>query len=141
MAKYKAATLHEKRTRVAHCNQLIESISSYGRRFFYNSDNGRRDEIVLSNAGRVYFLNTHLNDLVYTHTSRTWLKFSSGGTLRCLVEAMRDYVIKGEKLDINGICPMRIRAENGNIWGYPKQEAEKLISEIKSNPIFYSESI
>ncbi|MEC6833013.1 hypothetical protein VXS06_14695 [Photobacterium toruni] len=137
MAKYKAATQEEKIERAEHCNDLIKEIASYGRKFFYCQSNNKTAELLVSSlGGRVYFLDHKSSQLIYTHSSRTWNGFTHGGTLRALVESMRDYIMKGHHLNIDLICCKRIREEDGNIWGYESSEAIKLLETIKSNPIF-----
>lgn len=136
MAKYKTATQEQKLERAEHCNDLIKEVAAHGRKFFYGKRRNVTAQLMISNGGRVYFLDHQSSKLVYTHQSCHWSGFTSGGTLRALVESMRDYITKGHLLNINWICRKRIREEDGNIWGYEPSEAIKLLDAIKNNPIF-----
>ncbi|MEC6833012.1 hypothetical protein VXS06_14690 [Photobacterium toruni] len=135
MSKYKPATMHEKQERIIHCNRLIKMIASYGCKFFYCD--GDIAVLMLTANGRVYLFDEYTKELINTHNTRGhWPGFSNGGTLQRLVCSMRDYVIKGKHLNIKSICCPGFYTDGGNVWGYPPEEAEKLINAVKSNPIF-----
>lgn len=108
--------------RLEHANQLIQIISSHGRRFFYSDKTKRTAFFFLNHNSRVYFVDEYTGKAIYTHKTtftNKWSGFSHGGTLRALVEAMRDYIVKGTHLDPYDLGPERRNTDDGNIWGYP----------------------
>lgn len=111
--------------RLQHANDLIKVISSHGRRFFFDKATGNIASLHLDVRGRVWFKDDYSGKLIYTHhtaiTSR-WQGFSHGGTLRSLVEAMRDYITKGQPLSQGWIAPERV-TPGSNIWGYSNEDA------------------
>lgn len=132
-AKYTPASMELKQQRIDECNKVIKSISSYGREFFRYKD--RVAQLVLSKDGRVYFIDEYTQEVIYTHRRYChWRGFNNGGTLKSLIEAMRDHVIRGDLLRLGFICAKR--SDDSNIWGYESSEAKKLIEEIKDSPIF-----
>lgn len=124
-------TAHE---RLAHANALITAISEHGRKFFRHHD--RVSQMQLDQEGRVWFLDMYRSKFIDTHQSGRWEGFSHGGTLRGLVEQIRDYVVDGTYLSSWIICPERIREEDGNIWGYSKEDAAALRAICATMPIF-----
>lgn len=120
--------------RVEHANELIKVIASHGRNFF-----GHKGDIAtleLDKNGKVWFVDEYTKCRIYTHYSRRWKGFNHGGTLRGLVEAMRDYITKGKKLTLGWIAPTRYNPENGDIWGYGKEAAATVREEAAKLPIF-----
>jgi hypothetical protein len=121
--------------RVDQCNALIKLIASTGRKFFSDKD-GFVSSLELAKNGRVLFVDYYSRRRVDTH-KREWAGFTSGGTLRNLVELMRDYIKKGEKLPIYFIGLER--RDGSNIWGYPEAELKALRIEAAKLPIFEAE--
>lgn len=133
----------ERQARVAEANALIELIASHGRQFFryrgraeYNAKDknttwypaNRVARFELRN-GRLYYVDEYSQRAVYlqrTGFRNAWFGFTHGGTLRALVESMRDYILDGtpvprwqiviQQRDANGL-------EN-NIWGYDVASAQ-----------------
>lgn len=130
----------EKQQRVEHCNELIRLIGSCGRRFFYNAEHDRYAymEIV---RGRIYIVDDYSGKRIYTRYTpfgNRWKGFSHGGTLRDLVERMRDYIAEGKKIPI-GYLPLE-RWEGGlknNIWGYAEKAAEHVRTEALKSPVVW----
>jgi hypothetical protein len=119
--------------RVEHANELIKVIASHGRKFFdYKGDIATLE---LDKNGKVWFVDEYTKCRIYTHYSRRWSGFNHGGTLRGLVEAMRDYITKGKCLPIGWIAPIRCNPENGDIWGYGKDAAAAVRAEAAKLPI------
>ena len=83
--------------RLKNANELIQVISKCGRRFFQHK--GYVSTLELSDTGRVFFVDYYTKKRIYTHYSRRWSGFTSGGTLRRFVEALRDYITKGHLLN------------------------------------------
>lgn len=123
--------------RVGHVNALIKQIGDHGRRFFYRD--GRYAYMDVDITGKVWIMDECTGQRIYTHNERKWKGFMHGGTLRSLVEDFRDYILNGERIPLNLICPERAERSNGNIWGYPGDEAEKLKSACKDSPVFIND--
>ncbi|MER2492356.1 hypothetical protein [Catenovulum sediminis] len=109
--------------RVKHINQLIGIISSYGREFFKHENFISFME--KDKNGKVWFTDYYTKRRIYTHYKGDWRGFTSGGTLKNLVERFRDYITKGELISIQLIAPKRF-SEDSNIWGYPKECVEEM---------------
>ncbi len=125
-----------RRERLEHANALIKLISSRGRRFFYNKGADRTAEMWIDLNGRIWFMDDYTGQPIYTLYRGRWRGFSHGGTLRDLVIRLHDYIAHGHLLSIEIICPTRNNPEDGNIWGYPKEEAELLRQECEGLPLF-----
>jgi hypothetical protein len=99
-----------KRERARKANELIDTIAFCGRRFFnhrYGVSHFRVDV-----RGRVWFWDGFTAALIYV-AYKHWSKgFSQGGTLRDLVNALRDYIRTGEPLGA-----WRFDYDK-NYWGY-----------------------
>lgn len=111
-----------KAERVQHANQLIAVIAAHGRRFFFDTASGRTGQIICDPRGRVWYRDARTSKDIYTHSTGftpRWRGFSHGGNLRGLVEMIRDYVTKGERIDAYYLGMERSNPANGNIWGYP----------------------
>ncbi|HDR9065509.1 TPA: hypothetical protein ACU967_002267 [Burkholderia contaminans] len=119
--------------RAVHANTLIKIIASHGRRFFYSESKNQYARIELDERGRVWFIDYYTGKRIYTHRSGHWNGFTSGGTLKSLVEDMRDYITFGMRIAPWKIAPPR---ENGsNIWGYPAEAAEAVRKAALALPI------
>ncbi|MCA7945606.1 hypothetical protein [Burkholderia vietnamiensis] len=106
-----------KQERVEHANALIRAIAAHGRRFFYSKTNDRYARLELDGRGRVWFIDDYREARIYTHKAGCWnrMGFSHGGTLKSLVERMRDYVMNGWQLPRGAIAP--------SYWGYSIETA------------------
>lgn len=130
-----------KQERVEHANQLIQVIAKHGRRFFYNKTHDRVARIELR-RGRVYFVDDYSGKAIYTHETvftNRWRGFSHGGTLRSLVERMRDYIMTGDRIQLGFIAPSYRDVANGDIWGYGSEAAYLVRTEASALPIINSE--
>lgn len=125
-----------RRERLEHANALIKLISSRGRRFFYNKAHDRTSEMWIDLGGRIWFTDDYTGKSIYTLYRGRWHAFSHGGTLRDLVIRLHDYIAYGHLLPPEIICPTYNNQEDGNIWGYPEDEAELLRQECKWLPLF-----
>lgn len=121
-----------KQQRLEEANKLIKSIASYGRKFFSGPCGNGELHTDLLVSGRVCFVDAKTLNPIDTH-EHEWIGFSHGGTLRVLVEYLRDYINEGEKFSIECICTRR--RDGSDIWGYGK-EAEKLVNEVKGFDMF-----
>lgn len=141
-----------KEERLAHANELIRIIASHGRRFFFvtrfhsdrfggiwESPAGRMAMLTLR-RGRVYHFDEYTGKTIYTHWTpfgNQWNGFHHGGTLRNLIEKMRDYVMKGEQIHLDFIAPT-MRDGKSNLWGYDREAAFIVRTEAAKLPIIKS---
>lgn len=114
------SSLFARLLRCEYANRLIEVISSYGQGFFYSR---QHDNVARLSFDRRVFLHDERGSLIEAKAACKWHGFSHGGTLRDLVLQMRNYVMRGQRID-----PAYIGIEkpsgDGNIWGYtPEQMA------------------
>lgn len=130
-----------KAERAQHANQLIRSIASHGRRFFYHAAADRYARIELDSRGRVWFIDDYTQKRVYTHDTRgRWRGFTHGGTLRSLVERLRDYITTGWQLPRGVIAPPYLGGNaNDNVWGYDREAATAVRAAAFALPIMAPE--
>lgn len=124
----------EKHARLRHVNDLIFTISKYGRRFFYCDKFDREAGMSISEHGHIYFHDDYTGKAIYVAYRHHWSGFSHGGTLKELVKAMAHYIRTGDQLSIGWIGPERRNITDGNIWGYAPDEMEKCRTEAMRNP-------
>lgn len=129
----------ERAQRAEHVNALIKIIGSHGRRFFYSPQFDRFAHVELR-QGRVYFVDDYSDRAIYTHATgfvSHWRGFSHGGTLRDLVERLRDYIIDGQPLPI-GVIGRYLVGTNpaSNVWGYSRDAIIATRQEAAKLPIF-----
>ncbi|RYU41315.1 hypothetical protein ERW49_18730 [Aliivibrio finisterrensis] len=120
-----------KQQRLEEANKLIKSISSYGCKFF--SGKSGCASLGYGIKPRVFFTDAKTSALIETH-EHEWVGFSHGGTLRVLIEYLRDYINDDVKFNIECICTFR--SDGSNTWGYDRLEAEKLVNEVKGLDMF-----
>jgi hypothetical protein len=92
--------------RLEKANEFINTIGSCGRRFF--NHNGEVSRLEVDARGRVWFIDSYSKKRVYTHYRFEWRGFTNGGTLRCLIAYLRDYIKRGERFYIPSF----------HYWGY-----------------------
>jgi hypothetical protein len=126
------ATTAKKTDRLAHVNDLIKTISDYGRRFFYNKERDRVARMLIGPKGHLYFQDDYTGKAIYVAYQGRWSGFSHGGTLKTLVEALANYVRTGQQLSIGWIGPERF--DDSNIWGYAEDEMAKCRAAALTNP-------
>lgn len=111
-----------KNNRLKVANEFIKIIASCGRKFFYND--GDLAYLYFNEKGRLIYVDEYTKAHIQTQKSGFCpypfdkkSKFSHGGTLAMLVENLRNYIIKGEKLWAEYFQPV---LPNGfkNYWGY-----------------------
>lgn len=120
--------------RVDHANELIRLIASCGREFFRNGETIAHMEI--DKRGKVWFVDQYTCRRIYTHYSGRWRGFNHGGTMRRLIERLRDYITKEKKLNPFIIAPRCSNKDDSNIWGYEPSEAQALRAEAWIIPMF-----
>jgi hypothetical protein len=124
--------------RLGHANQLIKIIAAHGRGFFFNLSSGRTAQLLLDKRGRVWFQDDYTGKLIFTHETswrNKWRGFSHGGTLRDLVEMMREYIIKGTPIHPYYLGMERRNIYDGNIWGYSDDAIKAVRDEAAPLPI------
>jgi hypothetical protein len=104
--------------RCEYANRLIEVISSYGRFFFYSR---RHDRVARLRFEQRVYLHDERGVMIEVKASGKWKGFSHGGTLRDLVLQMRNYVMRGERIDPAYLGIDR-QIGAGNIWGYEPEQ-------------------
>lgn len=109
-----------KMQRLQAANELIVDMASCGRRFFYSESFDRIGQFELSSRGRIRFRDEHTDALIdtYSHHYGAWRQFSHGGSLRSLIEYLRDYIRIGQKLPIQIIAP--------DYWGYDHASSKRV---------------
>jgi hypothetical protein len=123
--------------RAVHANALIQVIAAHGRRFFYCKSKDTYARMEIDARGRVWYVDDYSRERVYTHYRYNWRGFSHGGTLRGLVEDMRDYIVRGERIPRWKIAIPR--DDGSNIWGYSKEAAEAVRAAAFALPIMEAE--
>lgn len=125
-----------KRHRCEQVNQAIQIIAAHGRRFFFSASRQTYASMEVDDRGRVWYIDYASRKRIYTHPTpwNKWRGFSSGGTLRNVVEGFRDFIITGKPLDPFYLGPERFNGEN--IWGYPEDEMQKVREQAGALPVF-----
>lgn len=105
--------------RCEYANRLIQVISSYGRCFFYSKKNDR--VAYLTYDQRVYLHDEGSGERIEVRAGCPWPGFSHNGTIRDLVEQLRNYVMRAQRLDPVYIGIDKLHGP-GNVWGYPDDQ-------------------
>jgi hypothetical protein len=129
---------HDSKTyRLAVANTVIQIIAAYGRGFFHQgprseekSDIPRTSHFWVGRRGEVWFRDKHTQKDIYTSYQGRWRGFSEGGTLRALVEALRDYIRTGDTRFTRHFGPWPESMCGGDLWGYGHDEMQKVRDEI-----------
>ncbi len=105
--------------RLKRANELIGVIASCGRRFFRKGD--RVANLEVDSHGRVWFVDAYKGTRVFTHYKGGWRNFSGGGTLKRLIERLRDFVKQDRPLPQTELGPWPEWVCGGDLWGYGDQ--------------------
>lgn len=112
-----AATVYLTRSERAHlCNELLTVMATTGRRFF--SDKGAVARFEVDERGRVFFVDSYTKARIYTAYTGRWTKFSHGGTMRRLVEALVTFIRNGLPITPGYFGPWPVELCGGDLWGY-----------------------
>lgn len=117
--------------RCEYANRLIQVISSYGRCFFYSR---QLDSVASLSFDRRVYLHDESGATIEAKAASKWRGFSHGGTLRDLVLKMRDYVMRGQRIDPAYLGIDRLQGE-GNIWGYAPEQMRRCREAAQQLPI------
>jgi hypothetical protein len=120
-----------KKERLDHANKVICAISSHGRRFFYHE--GRTASLEMDIGGKIWLLDEYSQKRVNTHKRGGWLEFSHGGTLRNIIETLRDYIMAGDPLPGAWIGPS-CGYGAGDVWGYGHEALAAVRAALADNP-------
>lgn len=88
--------------RLHRVNELIKTISSLDRRFFYCKSKDRIASFEFSDKGKLFFIDDYTGERVYPYRKVHYGRargFSHGGTLWSIVNWFREFIITGEKLN------------------------------------------
>lgn len=107
--------LSSKQFRAVTANAFLTAVARCGRQFFRHSDSVSLFEV--DNRGRVWFHDAYSKKRIYTNYRYAWRGFTEGGTLRALVERLRDYIRTGAHPRLP-LGPWPAHYCNGDLWGY-----------------------
>lgn len=103
-----------KQRRIIRVNSLIRIIGDSGRHFFRHKDQYARME--LDDNGRLWWVDDYTQKKIYLHYPNWRKGFSHGGTMRDLVNRMKEFVMHGHS--ITGVGPWPQWICDGDLWGY-----------------------
>ena len=127
--KIQVEQLNEKSLRIDIVNQIIELISTKGRRFFYNTKTNFTSKVFEKNK-KIYFIDDYNLEEIPLHleSGGKWNKFSHGGTLKALLLDFNDFITTGEKSNHNhGYGGLYCTH-----WGYPETDMLEIQELAKS---------
>lgn len=113
----KADKLDERRQRCRKVNALLMVIACRGRKFFQSRE-GRFAYMEVDDRGRIWFISEWKGERVYTHRTGRWRGFHHGGTMKWLIEAFRDFIMTGTRINPFHFGPWREDYCGGDLWGY-----------------------
>lgn len=125
--------------RLNHANELIQVIASHGRRFFFSRSRNAFAFFEVDADGALWFVDDYTGKHISPLEQGKWQGFSHGGTLKELVQAMSDYIMKGQRIPIGWIATPRSNPENGDIWGYGTEASDSVRAAAKKLPIIDAE--
>lgn len=102
--------------RLETANKMLTTIASCGRKFFAHED--RVSQFDIDHRGRVWFTDKYTRKRIYVQYKGNWRGFSDGGTLRALVERLRDFITQGKALPSGIFGPWPEWVCGGDLWGY-----------------------
>lgn len=116
--------------RLQHANDLIKAISEHGRRFFWNERDKRLARLEMDDRGKLWWIDDYRGSRVcverFGGREHAWRGFSHGGTLKSLVQMMRDYVKNDTPISAWYIAQ--------DCWGYNPEEAAACRAQVANNP-------
>jgi hypothetical protein len=131
--------MNDKNERVKIANKIIEAVSKYGRGFFLHK--GRVSRFELADKGRLWYIDGYTQKRIYVAYKYQWRGFSEGGTLRSVIENLRDF-IRFDAPIRNHFGPWPEWLCGGDLWGYGDAMAD-LRAELASilPPPYYPETV
>lgn len=123
--------------RLETANEIIRIVASHGRRFFSQDEDSiermrspRISKFVVHpETGHLWFLDKFAEEWIYVAHAGRWAGFSEGGTLRALVENLRDFINFGARIKKH-FGPWPPWVCGGDVWGYG-EAAETMRAELE----------
>lgn len=112
---HKPSDIQLKAERIDKANRFIAAVAGCGRRFFHHD--GRVSYFKADDRGRIWFVDKYTQRPIYTHYTGRWRGFTEGGTLKRLVEKLRDFIRTGNKQRLD-LGPWPDWICGGDLWGY-----------------------
>lgn len=109
--------------RLKIANEFIQIISKHGRRFFKDRKTDFVGHFKIKKK-RIYFVDDYTRKEVYLHYE--FWSFSHGGTLKHLVNMLKEYIQGKRDLPLN---LLELTAGGVDIWGYGKEAMDKVRNE------------
>ena len=130
--------------RLRNANALLVVIAYHGRHFFLHA--GKVSYLEIAENGRVWFHDSYSQRKVYTHTNGRWRGFTEGGTLRSLVQELKDYVVHGRTLSTRKLGPWPAWICEGDLWGYGEEmrtvrQVAQALGMLKPGPLREAEAV
>lgn len=119
-----------KQERLEKANAVIQAISRHGRRFFYYDKTGAVSYFKLDERGRIWLVDKYTQKPVYVAYRYHWHRFTEGGTLRALIEALRDFIRTGEQISSGHFAGYPGWFAPGDPWGYGTEAMEAVRVEV-----------
>lgn len=114
---YRLRGTMSKKERLEIANKLIDVIAACGRKFFAKEERVSKFEI--DARGKIWFIDAYSQKRIYTHHKGRWRGFTNGGTLRALVENLRDFINNGTQIsNPYTFGPWPDHIAQGDLWGY-----------------------
>lgn len=116
-----------KSQRLQIANEIIRMIGSCGRTFFNYQDTISFFELI---EGRLWFCDSYSKKQIYVAYRGKWRGFTNGGTMRSLIENLRDFITHRAPIKAyfgpwpDWIC-------EGDLWGYGKETMETLRADLQ----------
>lgn len=120
----------ERQERIVVANDILRIIAAHGRRFFSQDadrlqrmENPRISRFEFAANGRLWFIDKHSGRRIFVHyeprwRGGRWRTFTEGGTLHSLIEALRDYILRGDLGFLRHFGPWQPWVCGGDLWGY-----------------------
>lgn len=112
------AKLIERQERADKVNQLVRVIGQHGRKFFFDSRKKSYAQMIVGENGRLWWRDENTGKSIYLHYKYWGRGFSNGGTLRSLVNDLKQWVMSGQPLPERVFGPWPKWYSNGDLWGY-----------------------
>lgn len=107
------------------CNRIIEVIAKYGRHFLSSNSDRREPEanpfiaqFEVDQCGKLWYIDRYKQRPILVRLDK-WRGFSDGGTLRDVIEHMRDHIVEDKPL----------RLHFAEYWGYG-EDMQKVAHEV-----------
>ena len=104
--------LAKRKERAEKANEFLRTIASCGRQFFNHKEVSRFEV-----APRVWFIDGYYGKRMTVR--KGWgRRFAQGGTLKILIESLKEYIMTGSTIHSGQLGPWPQTICNGDLWGY-----------------------